>query len=102
MLIRFNRPVEVWDEVFGNQVVAAAILNQLLHHCHGVTIRGDSYWLREKRRSGLRGNSSNDKNDQQTQALTTTMGQHRTSGRPSQGGTIARTAAPRLPGVSKF
>ena len=34
-------------------VVATAILDRLLHHSHVVTIRGDSYRLREKRRSGL-------------------------------------------------
>jgi hypothetical protein len=41
--------------VFGDQVVAAAILDRLLHHSHVVTILGDSntYRLREKRRSGL-------------------------------------------------
>jgi hypothetical protein len=53
VLISSNRPVEEWDEVFGDQVVAAAILDWLLHHSHVVTIRGDSYRLREKRRSGL-------------------------------------------------
>jgi DNA replication protein DnaC len=34
-------------------VVATAILDRLLHHSHVLTIRGDSYRLREKRRSGL-------------------------------------------------
>ena len=53
VLISSNRPVEEWDEVFGDQVVAAAILDRLLHHSHVLTIRGDSYRLREKRRSGL-------------------------------------------------
>jgi DNA replication protein DnaC len=52
VLIRSNRPVE-WGEVFGDQVVVAAILDRLLHHSHVLTIRGDSYRLREKRRSGL-------------------------------------------------
>jgi hypothetical protein len=33
--------------------VATAILDRLLHHSHVLTIRGDSYRLREKRRSGL-------------------------------------------------
>jgi hypothetical protein len=28
-------------------------LDRLLHHSHALTIRGDSYRLREKRRSGL-------------------------------------------------
>ncbi|MBF0125606.1 MAG: hypothetical protein HQM02_00190, partial [Magnetococcales bacterium] len=32
---------------------ATAILDRLLHHSHVVTIRGESYRLREKRRSGL-------------------------------------------------
>jgi DNA replication protein DnaC len=39
--------------VFGDPVVATAILDRLLHHSHVITIRGDSYRLREKRRSGL-------------------------------------------------
>ena len=39
--------------MFGDPVVATAILDRLLHHSHDVTIRGDSYRLREKRRSGL-------------------------------------------------
>ena len=53
VLISSNRPVEEWDEVFGDQVVAAAILDRLMHHSHVVTIRGDSYRLREKRRAGM-------------------------------------------------
>ena len=42
-----------WGSVFGDPVVATAILDRLLHHSHVLTIRGDSYRLREKRRSGL-------------------------------------------------
>jgi hypothetical protein len=50
-----------WGEVYsfgegcayGDQVVATAILDLLLHHSHVLTVRGDSYRLREKRRSGL-------------------------------------------------
>ena len=34
-------------------VVATAILDRLLHHSQVITIRGDSYRLREKRCSGL-------------------------------------------------
>jgi DNA replication protein DnaC len=46
-------PRAEWGSVFGNAVVATAILDRLLHHSHVITIRGDSYRLREKRRSGL-------------------------------------------------
>ena len=53
MLITSNRSVGEWGTVLGDPVVATAILDRLLHHSHVITIRGDSYRLREKRRSGL-------------------------------------------------
>ena len=53
MLVTSNRAVGEWGTVFGDPIVATAILDRLLHHSHVVTIRGDSYRLREKRRSGL-------------------------------------------------
>nr|WP_292601928.1 IS21-like element helper ATPase IstB [Mesorhizobium sp.] len=53
LLITSNRSVGEWGEVFGDPVVATAILDRLLHHSHVITIRGDSYRLREKRRAGI-------------------------------------------------
>jgi DNA replication protein DnaC len=53
LLITSNRSVGEWGTVLGDPVVATAILDRLLHHSHVITIRGDSYRLREKRRSGL-------------------------------------------------
>lgn len=53
MLITSNRSVAEWGTVFGDPVVATAILDRLLHHSHVLTIRGDSYRLRAKRKSGL-------------------------------------------------
>ena len=53
MLLTSNRSVGEWGSVFGDPVVATAILDRLLHHSTVITIRGDSYRLREKRRSGL-------------------------------------------------
>jgi DNA replication protein DnaC len=53
LLVTSNRAVGEWGSVFGDPVVATAILDRLLHHSHVLTIRGDSYRLREKRRSGL-------------------------------------------------
>lgn len=52
-LVTSNRSVGEWGEVFGDSVVATAILDRLLHHSHVITIRGESYRLKEKRRSGL-------------------------------------------------
>lgn len=53
VIMTSNRDVSEWGEVFGDVVVATAILDRLLHHSHVLTIRGESYRLREKRRSGL-------------------------------------------------
>jgi DNA replication protein DnaC len=53
MLITSNRSVGEWGTVFSDPVVATAILDRLLHHSQVITIRGDSYRLREKRRAGL-------------------------------------------------
>jgi DNA replication protein DnaC len=53
LMITSNRSVGEWGQVFGDPVVATAILDRLLHHSHVLTIRGDSYRLREKRRAGL-------------------------------------------------
>ena len=49
MLITSNRSIGEWGTVFGDAVVATAILDRLLHHSHVITIRSDSYRLREKR-----------------------------------------------------
>lgn len=42
ILITSNRSVGEWDSVFGDPVVATAILDRLLHHPTVITIRGDS------------------------------------------------------------
>jgi DNA replication protein DnaC len=53
VLITSNRAIGEWGEVFGDATVATAILDRLLHHSHVLTIRGESYRLKEKRKSGL-------------------------------------------------
>ena len=53
ILVTSNRSVSEWGTVLNDAVVATAILDRLLHHSHVLTIKGDSYRLREKRRSGL-------------------------------------------------
>ncbi len=52
-LITSNRTVSEWGVVFGDVVVATAILDRLLHHSHVITIRGESYRLKDKRRAGM-------------------------------------------------
>ena len=33
--------------MLGHEIMAAALIDRLLHHCHIVNIRGNSYWMRE-------------------------------------------------------
>ena len=55
LLITTNQPVTQWGSVFGDEVLAAAILDRLLHHSHTMTITGESYRLRQKKKAGLLG-----------------------------------------------
>jgi DNA replication protein DnaC len=41
-----NKSFEEWGEIFGDEVMAAALIDRLLHHCHIVNIRGNSYRMR--------------------------------------------------------
>jgi DNA replication protein DnaC len=42
-----NKGFEEWGEVLGDEVMAAALIDRILHHCHLVNIRGNSYRMRE-------------------------------------------------------
>ncbi len=53
ILITSNQSLTVWGEVFGDRVIATAILDRLLHHSTIVNIKGESYRLKEKRKAGL-------------------------------------------------
>ena len=53
LVLTSNQPVGNWGEVFGDAVLATAILDRLLHHSHVITIKGESYRLREKQKAGL-------------------------------------------------
>jgi DNA replication protein DnaC len=42
-----NKGFEEWGEVLGDEVMAAALIDRVLHHCHIVNIRGNSYRMRQ-------------------------------------------------------
>jgi len=41
-----NKGFEDWGAVFGDDIMAAALIDRLVHHCHIVNIRGNSYRMR--------------------------------------------------------
>lgn len=53
MLLTSNQSLAGWGQVFGDQIIATAILDRLLHHSTIINIKGESYRLKEKRKAGL-------------------------------------------------
>lgn len=46
-ILTSNKSFEEWGEIFGDEVMATALIDRLLHHCHIVNIRGNSYRMRK-------------------------------------------------------
>lgn len=53
LILTSNKSFVDWGDIFGDQVLATAILDRLLHHSTTLNIKGESYRLKEKRRAGL-------------------------------------------------
>jgi DNA replication protein DnaC len=53
IILTSNQSLGAWGDVFGDPVIATAVLDRLLHHSITVNIRGESYRLREKLKAGL-------------------------------------------------
>jgi DNA replication protein DnaC len=53
ILVTSNQPFANWGEIFGDKVLATAILDRILHHSVVISIKGESYRLKEKRKAGL-------------------------------------------------
>ncbi len=47
IIITTNRNFEEWGEVFGDNVLASAIIDRILHHCHVIRITGGSYRVKD-------------------------------------------------------
>lgn len=53
MILTSNQSFSGWGEVFGDRVIATAILDRVLHHAITLNIRGNSYRLKDKLKAGL-------------------------------------------------
>lgn len=51
LIITTNLPMGKWDELFTGQLAATAILDRVLHHCHVLSITGDSYRVKGSKNS---------------------------------------------------
>lgn len=48
IILNTNKSFDRWGEMFGDDVIASAILDRLLHHCHIIPTSGPSYRIKDK------------------------------------------------------
>ncbi len=48
LIVTSNKPFGRWGEVFGDEVVAAAMIDRLVHHAEVISLKGDSYRLKDR------------------------------------------------------
>lgn len=48
VIVTSNKPFGRWGEVFGDVTVAAAMIDRLVHHAEVVSLKGDSYRLKDR------------------------------------------------------
>ncbi|MDY6839758.1 MAG: IS21-like element helper ATPase IstB [Thermodesulfobacteriota bacterium] len=53
LILTSNRSFSQWNEIFGDPVIATAILDRILHHSTVINIKGNSYRLKAKVKAGL-------------------------------------------------
>jgi DNA replication protein DnaC len=53
LVITTNKAFNQWGEIFGDDVIAGAILDRVLHHSHIIAIQGDSYRIKDKKAQGI-------------------------------------------------
>lgn len=53
MILTSNQPYSNWGDIFGDRIIATAILDRVLHHATTISIKGESYRLKEKLKAGL-------------------------------------------------
>lgn len=53
IILTSNKSYGDWGSIFGDPIIATAILDRLLHHSTTINIRGESYRLKDRKRAGL-------------------------------------------------
>jgi DNA replication protein DnaC len=48
LIITSNKPFSAWGEIFGDDAVAVAMVDRLVHHAEILSLKGDSYRLKDR------------------------------------------------------
>jgi DNA replication protein DnaC len=49
VIVTSNKPFTAWGEIFGDPVVAAAMIDRLVHHAEILSLKGESHCLRDRK-----------------------------------------------------
>jgi hypothetical protein len=48
LIVTSNKPFSAWGEIFGDDMAAVAMADRLIHHAELISLKGDSYRLRDR------------------------------------------------------
>ncbi len=48
LIVTSNKPFSAWGEIFGDEVTAVAMIDRLVHHAEILSLKGDSYRLKDR------------------------------------------------------
>lgn len=54
VILTSNKSYGEWGEIFQDHVIAAAVLDRILHHSTTINIKGESYRLKERKKQGIK------------------------------------------------
>jgi DNA replication protein DnaC len=66
IIITSNRSFDQWGEAIGDETIATAILDRLVHHGHIIAIQGESYRVRDRRLKGVDKSTKGSENEPKT------------------------------------
>jgi DNA replication protein DnaC len=81
IILTSNKSYGDWGGIFGDPIIATAILDRLLHHSTTINIRGESYRLKDRRRAGLLTRPETEQDNGTDAAVTAAMNAGKKRGR---------------------
>jgi DNA replication protein DnaC len=48
LIVTSNKPFSAWGEIFGDETTAVAMIDRLIHHAEILSLKGDSYRLKDR------------------------------------------------------
>jgi DNA replication protein DnaC len=48
LIVTSNKPFSLWGEIFGDDMAAVAMVDRLIHHAELISLKGDSYRLKNR------------------------------------------------------